>query len=119
MEVGAVDWSGESMFILSTLALLNSVNTTEKQEVDLSKLNRSRVKRGVPPLETYHVLKIHTKLKQRMAQRDREEGETRDVSWHMVMGHFKVRKTGIFHWRPHARGDREHGVVTKDYEVTE
>jgi hypothetical protein len=36
---------------------------------------------------------------------------------HMVRGHFKHTKHGIFFWSPHMRGDFKRGVVTKDYEV--
>ena len=36
---------------------------------------------------------------------------------HMARGHFKVRKTGIFWWRDHWRGDPAQGSVDKRYVV--
>lgn len=36
---------------------------------------------------------------------------------HMVRGHPKTRKTGVFFWSPHHRGDRTKGVIEKDYIV--
>lgn len=34
---------------------------------------------------------------------------------HVTRGHFKVRKTGIFWWNQHWRGDAKLGTVEKQY----
>ena len=36
---------------------------------------------------------------------------------HFVMGHWKHRKTGLYFWHPHKRGDFKRGRIEKDYEV--
>jgi hypothetical protein len=43
--------------------------------------------------------------------------EHRELRAHFVRGHFKARKSGVFWWSPHARGDLSRGMVAKDYEV--
>lgn len=56
-------------------------------------------------------------------------GDVRDLAWHLVRGHFatyttdnprfgdKTHGVGTF-WIPaHARGQKQHGIVQKDYEV--
>lgn len=36
---------------------------------------------------------------------------------HLVRGHFKVRKSGVFWWMPFVRGNQKLGFVHKHYEV--
>jgi hypothetical protein len=116
-ELSILDWSGEAMFILAFLALLNTVNAHEKVSSNLAKLNRSRVGRGSLPLQDYYTLKISSRLKSRMNIKPDSEGH-RDLRLGIVRGHFKVRKTGIFFWHPYWRGKSRVGVVEKDYVLT-
>lgn len=115
-ELASADWSGEHVFILAALALMNTTNVHQTELVSQHKLNKSRVKHGKPPLQDYHVLKIHTELKKRYANVE-GSGNPRDLRWHLVRGHWKVRRTGVFFWHPFSRGDAKHGKVHKDYEV--
>lgn len=39
------------------------------------------------------------------------------VRGHFARGHFKRRKTGVYWWNPHWRGDFSKGIVMKDYKV--
>jgi hypothetical protein len=116
-DLAILDWSGEAMFILAFLALLNTLNAHEKVSSSLTKLNRSRIARGVLPLQDYYTLKISSRLKSRMNIKPDSEGH-RDLRLGIVRGHFKVRKTGIFFWHPHWRGKSSVGVVEKDYVLT-
>jgi len=115
-EIGAADWSGEVGFLLATLALLNTVNTTERTAVDTSGMNKQRAKKRKPLLQEYHILGIAPRLKDRMGISHGVNGH-HDIRWHLCRGHFKVRKTGVFWWRPHSRGDRASGKVEKQYRV--
>ena len=37
----------------------------------------------------------------------------------MCRGHFKERKTGIFWWEAHKRGEDNLGIIEKDYQIKE
>ena len=39
------------------------------------------------------------------------------VRGHFQRGHFKRKKTGVYWWNPHWRGDFSKGIVMKDYKV--
>lgn len=114
-EVAVTDWSGEAVFLLAILALLNTVNAQEKVLVTQPSLNKARLKSGKQPLQDHYLLKIHTDLRKKYGSNT--SGNHRDLRFHLVRGHWKVRKTGVFHWHPHARGDKTKGKIQKDYEV--
>lgn len=104
------------MFLLAVLALLNTVNTTEQSEVKLTKLNKHRVCQGKKPLQEYHILSISSRLKAKLKINESDR-EHRDLRYHLVRGHWKVRKTGIYFWHPHSRGNPEKGKIDKDYRL--
>jgi hypothetical protein len=111
------DWAGEPWFWLAALALLNAKNGASSELVAApDALNKSRLKAGKPPLVDYHQLTL------RVGPRDRPEGrsgpsgrETHRA--HAVRGHFKIRKTGVYWWRPFIRGDLGDGFAGKSYRV--
>lgn len=113
-EVGIIDWSGESMFILAVLTLLNALNATQSTPTDHAKLNAARARAKKPALADYHVLTIHPRLK-RHVEGDAAAHGHRELRAHLVRGHFKVRRSGIFFWRPFARGKGK--LVEKGYKV--
>jgi hypothetical protein len=115
-QLGCSDWAGEIAYLLATVGLMNARNTTEAVPVDLKKLNQARRKRGKPALLEHHILKIHRHQQRRTSGSEAERTEA--LRGHFVAGHWKVRKTGIFFWRPYPRGDFAKGEVTKDYELT-
>lgn len=114
-ELGAADWAGEAHFIMATLALLNTLNATERVLVNNSRLNHARARQRRPGFCDYHVLKIHPRIKQRIEGDAHADGH-RELRAHLVRGHFKVRKSGIYFWRPHARGIGK--LLEKSYKVT-
>ena len=115
-EAGVCDWSGESMFVLAALALMNTVNVTEVKRVDKTKLNARRAKERKPPFAEHSVLTIHPRIREHMVGKPDAHGH-RELTGHLVRGHFKVRRTGVFFWHPHARGKRKEEATPKTYHV--
>jgi hypothetical protein len=109
------DWAGEIKFIFAALGLLNARNVVERQRVDLTRLNRARVRSGKPPFLAREVLKIRALHRPSLAPSG-SRAEAADVRSHFVRGHFKTRRSGVFWWGPHVRG-RVGGAVDRDYEV--
>jgi hypothetical protein len=92
----------------SIVALLNSKNCVETEprntEAELGKLNRRRMERGRAPILPHVVTKL--KMTKTQSNRVANTSETREASRaHLVAGHFKIRKTGIYWWMPFFRGD--------------
>lgn len=107
------NWGGEVEFWSGVFALLSCRNAASVEAVTRSAaLKRSTRK----TLSDYHLCTV------RLPKFDRvtHEGAGAGVSHraHFVRGHFKRRKTGLFWWTPHGRGDISRGFVTKDYRVT-
>ena len=79
------------------------------------KLNKARAKAGKPALMDYHELTL------RLSPGELREAHARGVRGpshaHMVRGHFKVRATGVYWWRPFIRGDMAEGFTEKRYRV--
>lgn len=97
-------WRLFSLQILPALILLNCRNAVATRDVPVSpKLNKQRAAKGKPPLVRHRVVGISlTKAKTRMAAAGTAAAQALRAA--LVMGHFKVRKTGIFWWHPHVRG---------------
>lgn len=111
------DWGGEPWFWMSVLALLNARNgATVQAGEDRSKLNRARAKAGKRPLGDFHVLTVRLNKAERAAQRAGHEHP--GMRAHMVRGHFKMRATGMYWWRPFVRGDFDKGFAGKRYDLT-
>lgn len=114
-DLSRADWAGEPAYLLAVIGLLNARNAVETETVDRHKMNKSRIKRGKPPMCEYKVLKIARRQRRHYAS----DGDVHHAAarGHFVMGHWKVRKTGIFFWHPHSRGDFTKGRIEKSYEV--
>jgi hypothetical protein len=113
------DIQGEGTFIECFLAMLNSKNPVVEQEpVDLTKLNRSRRKSGKAEFLSY------TKTRLAMSRSQGRIADARGISReaaraHLVRGHFKIRRTGVYWWSPFLRGDAKKGEIQRStYEVT-
>jgi hypothetical protein len=118
-ELSRSDWAGEIPYMLAVVGLLNARNAVETEHVDRKKINRSRAKAGKLPLFEHHVLKIAERQTKRYISagaNSEQEHAARRAHW--ARGHWKLRRTGLFYWRPHLRGDLNRGMVDKDYEVT-
>jgi hypothetical protein len=97
------------------LFILNIKNLVTREFVDKTSHNQKRVRKGRPPLFSYHVCRIRQST--RLPAAADQTGESGGVRAHLVRGHLKARKTRVFVWSPHARGDAGFGVVHKEYRV--
>jgi hypothetical protein len=111
------DWAGEPSYLLAVIGLLNARNATETVAPDLSRLNKARAKRGVLPLYEHKVLHIARRQVKRVYAEGERRGDHAPMREHFCRGHFKTRKTGIFFWHPHLRGDAARGKIVKEYEL--
>ena len=119
-DLARSDWAGEIQYLLAVIGMLNARNATELVHVDRTKMNRARVRNGKLPFFEHKVLRIHHKRHQRVydgATPPPAEGHA-PMRQHFCRGHWKVRKTGIFFWSPHMRGNIARGKVEKDYALT-
>lgn len=118
IEIDQRNLQSESIFAISCLLLLNSRNALSYTEPDLSKLNLARAKRKAPPLLDHKVTTMKIgRAAQRRLTRLGANGTTPLFHWHR--GHFKVRRTGVFWWNGHFRGDRSRGQKEPRYFVVQ
>lgn len=105
--------------ILSALILLNCRNAVVEERVPApERLNKKRLKLKRAPIPEYRTVKVHLSGAARRAWSERglSSSQVRDGAF--VIGHFKVRKSGIFWWGFHMRGHgpstptRRVGVIT-------
>jgi hypothetical protein len=115
-QLARSDWAGETAYLLAVIGLMNTRNLADAVPADLTKLNKSRVRRGRPAFFEHHTLKIRVRYKNRPIANGGTHHES--PRGHYVTGHWKVRKSGIYFWKPFARGDFGKGKVTKEYIVT-
>jgi hypothetical protein len=115
-DLARADWAGEVAYWFSVIGLLNARNVAENETVDNTKHNRLRAKHGKRPLASHTIVKISQRLHGLMRQAS--GGKNENLPAHMVRGHFKRRRTGIFFWHPHMRGDPSKGHTTKTYQMT-
>jgi len=112
---------GNSMMqmLLIHLYVLNSKNLIVKTDIPLSeKLQKSRIKRGRLPLYEHKLCRLDLSKKQNTYFIQNGSSKA-DIRAHLVRGHFKCRKSGIYWWSPFARGNAKAGIIEKDYEVLE
>lgn len=110
------DWQGEIWFWLAALAMLNARNGARSIPRPVAPaLAKARRKAGKPALMDYHELTI--RLTPGEARERRASGPRSAQHAHVVRGHFKVRKTGIYWWSPHIRGELTGGFTGKHYKV--
>jgi len=110
------DIKGEGGFCDGLIAAINSRNLVSTSDpADMTRINKARRKMGRPPLLSFRTVRLSLS---RTVERRRSEGQGNPMPLHMVRGHFKVRKSGIYWWAPFWRGDAAAGVVSrKGYEV--
>jgi hypothetical protein len=111
------DLGGELPFIEAFLLLLNSRNTVvEQTRDDYSRLNRARAKAKKPPLREF----INTRIRLSQVQANRAQaiapGDRRAARAHTVRAHFKVRRSGVYFWNSHLRGQGK--LLEREYTVT-
>jgi hypothetical protein len=97
------DLEGEVPFMQAFFVMLNAKGAIAAQKDDLSRLNKSRAGKGKPALREFVVTRLN--LNKGMVNRAGARGLSREAArLHLVRGHFKVRKTGIYWWSPFPRG---------------
>jgi len=103
-------------YALAALILLNTRNAVETEKVPApEKLNRIRMKKKQLPLVGHQIVKLKLTRTQLERIRAGGSGMDRSIRGTLVLGHFKVRQTGIFWWNAHAR--RGYGAVSNRYQV--
>lgn len=105
-----------AMFILRAamvgLALMNSRNLVTIEARDPAKINKARKLRGKRAMLSFSEVRVNlSRRDQRTA--DQIGSTSADIRQHIVRGHFKVRKGGVYWWRPFLRGSAEAGQVIR------
>lgn len=113
------------MLLNATLMLLNTKNIITQDNKPPVKLNKKRIQKGKQPLFAYYTLKLQLSgIGKKNAGSSTPEGNTTRL--HLCRGHFKTytedkpllgSRIGRYWWQPQARGNKDNGVVMKDYEV--
>ena len=107
------------------LLLINCKNISTEKSYPPEALNKKRVRQGKQPLFTYHTLVVNP-----VSTKHRKNGQHEPTGikqrLHFCRGHFKEytqdaplfgKLTGLYWWQPMVRGNKELGIVHKDYEV--
>jgi hypothetical protein len=120
-------WSSTFGALNIFLLLLSCKNINKIKNNPPEKLNKKRITKGKQPLFTYHTLKM-------ILPSERGESYNTDdianngglVRIHLCRGHFKTyavdnplfgKYTGRYWWQPQVRGNKERGLVMKDYHL--
>jgi len=106
---------GDFSILNIILLLLNCKNIETENNHPPLILNKSRRKKGKQELFTYKTLKL--RLPKSLEGKSDLNIIGNHNRIHFCMGHFKHRKTGVFWWQPHVRGQNKDGIVVKDYEI--
>jgi hypothetical protein len=89
--------------ILPSLILMNCRNAVEQEFVPApAKLNKARRAKGRPEIGPYHIVKLKLRPKVRRMYEQRGYSGVQ-ISGGLVIGHFKVRRTGVYWWSGHLR----------------
>jgi hypothetical protein len=118
LEYSVEDWGGEVRFMIATLGLLNCRNVAQTVTVDNTVMNEKRAKNNKRPLFSHTLLKVRSGTVIVSRPGASASQQSHDLRLHFVRGHFKHRKTGLFWWSNYMRGERQHGVIEKEYELT-
>jgi hypothetical protein len=119
----AIDNTGDRSHVMQALSILNCKNITTIDNPPPAKLNKKRLKKRKQELFSYKTLIIRPTGNKQGIQQAQGLWNNRV---HICRGHFKTyteerplfgRLTGRYWWQPHARGDKDVGVIQKDYKV--
>nr|WP_294515970.1 hypothetical protein [uncultured Rhodopila sp.] len=116
-EAAVADITGEPGTVRAVIMLLNSRNATISEYVPApERLNVQRVKRRKAPLLDRTTVRI--RLSRSEVARAASPGKREANRQHLVRGHFKLRRSGIYWWSDHERGDPALGVLAgQDYRI--
>lgn len=103
ISVGMATWFG------GVLALLNTPRLLRTEPFDPSPLNKSRTKKGKPPLLSYSAVELNVdEIERRTGRRFGETGD--GVALHRVRGYLRMRRGKAEVVSPHWKGTPERGV---------
>ncbi|MCK9370093.1 hypothetical protein M0R04_09335 [Candidatus Dojkabacteria bacterium] len=114
--------------LVGSMLLINSPSVYIQTIKPSEKLNKKRIRKNKIPHSEYRVLTIKAFNKktntENIIQLDKLDAENR---LHMCRGHWKLYKekplfgkiTGLYWWNPTVRGNKDLGIIDKDYEVIE
>lgn len=106
------DITGEINYVIAALCLINSKNCVDMIGSDLGRINKARAKARKQPLVSYSTVAL--KLSKADERTAAASGMTKaQIRQHIVRGHFKIRSTGVYWWRPHIRGASDVGEVRR------
>lgn len=114
------DLGSEWRFVLALLTVINSRNLIGYgSPSDPAKMNKARDKKGKPPMLSHRdiYLNLSPAMKRRLYAGAGQGSRATPIA-HLVRGHWKVRKTGLFWWSPHARNADNENPEPKTYKVT-
>jgi len=108
-----------------TISFMHCKNITIKEILPPEKVNRKRVKNNKKPLVRYHVLNIEP-MKTVLKRVGNIESNGFKKAIHICRGHFKNyqgaglfgKHKGLYWWDMHLRGNKEEGLINKDYKVS-
>jgi len=112
-----ISWQNKIPLLRAFLIMMNCHNGTETFDADVARQNRARQRSGRLPLFEHKVIRLKLRGPERHALAASKGEQTTPLRAHLVRGHFKVRKTGVFFWSPFVRGDAKAGVIDHRYEV--
>jgi hypothetical protein len=120
------DEDGPDQTILNSfLKLVNCKNVSTEKIHPPEKLNKKRRILGKQPLFTYHTLVLNSISDKKHNSVDSDSCGIKQ-RLHFCRGHFKEftperplfgRLTGLYWWQPQVRGNKDLGIVHKDYKV--
>lgn len=114
------------LFVLnSALILLNCKNIETKDNRPPAKLNKKRNKNNKQELFIYKTLTLKLPVNNSNTPSLKDSSEIKHKI-HLCRGHFKLyteeaplfgRLTGFYWWDAHLRGDKDQGLIVKDYAI--
>ena len=111
VQAAMLDIEGEPPLLRAAVMLMNSRNLATTQPRPIApRLNKARTARGRAPLLDYTHVAI--RLTRALAARAGTASDSHQPHrLHLVRGHFKIRRSGVYWWSPFARGQ---GVTPLD-----
>ena len=111
-----VDEDIAGAWVCAALCLVNTPRIADVRPHDHSKLNRSRVRRGKPPLLDWG--EVHIRIDAGTPGRGDQTSPTEHRALHHVRTHLRIRRGAVELVRPHWRGDPQYGVRLHRHVVT-
>ena len=119
-------WAQASFgFSIVAQRILQCKNISTEKNYPSKELNKKRIKQGKQPLFTYHTLVVNPMSEKKRSSNEHESTGIKQ-RLHFCRGHFKEfteqnklfgKHTGLYWWQPMVRGNKELGIVHKDYLV--